>query len=601
MLVVTTASDEFGENDGACALREAIQVANTQVAFGGCEWNGAPLTIELPAGTYSLSRAGAGEDANATGDLDVVADLALEGAGVGATVVDGVQQDRLLHIAEGVTVEVSGLTLTGGRTADGTEEVLDAEPGGGIYNAGTLTLRDCTVSGNATGDGGETDEKFGDAGHGGDGGGIYNADSAVLTLVECAVQSNMTGDGGSVFIGFGGDAGNGGGIYNAGGVTLYRSALSGNRPGENGEGDGFYGNGGQGGGLFSEGGNVSIEESQISNNRTSNDPTTGYLSPGGGIAVLSGSVQIERSTLSQNQTRAAGGGLYMDGDTLRVANSTFSGNGAYLRGAGLALFTSTWATLDNLTITENAVDGDPDQGASGGGLYVSSSTSVEVRNSILAENRDLYSFPGPGFSDCGGSPVSRGYNVVGNGLGCALDAQATDQSGTWTPDDDNRLDPRLSSLLDHGGPTHTHLPFEDSPAVDAGSCVDIAGDPVGADQRGIERPLGATCDVGSVERAIPPIAVEPGVGEGVARYRLSVYPNPVRSLSAVELVLETGTSAKVSVYDVLGREVAVFHEGALQAGTHEWLLDGQTLPSGLYLIRLTSEQLSVSKRVTVLR
>src|SRR5687768_12251788 len=47
---------------GTCSLRAAIQEAN---ATGGGD------TVALPAGTYTLTLAGTGEDMAATGDLDV--------------------------------------------------------------------------------------------------------------------------------------------------------------------------------------------------------------------------------------------------------------------------------------------------------------------------------------------------------------------------------------------------------------------------------------------------------------------------------------------------------------------------------------------------
>src|SRR3990172_8808874 len=49
------------DGSGNCTLRAAIQEAN---ALSG------PDTIDLPAGTYTLTIPGTGEDAAATGDLD---------------------------------------------------------------------------------------------------------------------------------------------------------------------------------------------------------------------------------------------------------------------------------------------------------------------------------------------------------------------------------------------------------------------------------------------------------------------------------------------------------------------------------------------------
>ena len=71
----TTTADVVDPGDGKCSLREAIPAANSNTASG-------PLLTECPAGevgedvinlvagTFDLSLAGAGEDGNASGDLD---------------------------------------------------------------------------------------------------------------------------------------------------------------------------------------------------------------------------------------------------------------------------------------------------------------------------------------------------------------------------------------------------------------------------------------------------------------------------------------------------------------------------------------------------
>jgi CSLREA domain-containing protein len=50
---------------GSCTLRAAIQQAN---------YSPAADTISLPSGTYSLTIGGTGENASATGDLDILRD-----------------------------------------------------------------------------------------------------------------------------------------------------------------------------------------------------------------------------------------------------------------------------------------------------------------------------------------------------------------------------------------------------------------------------------------------------------------------------------------------------------------------------------------------
>ena len=80
-----------------------------------------------------------GEEANATGDLDIASDLTINGAGASTTIINANQIDRVLHIRSG-TIEISSVTITNGNSG-----IAD---GGGILNLGTLTLTSSTVSGN---------------------------------------------------------------------------------------------------------------------------------------------------------------------------------------------------------------------------------------------------------------------------------------------------------------------------------------------------------------------------------------------------------------------------------------------------------------------
>jgi hypothetical protein len=59
------------------------------------------------------------------------------------------------------------------------------------------------------------------------------------------------------------------------------------------------------------------------------------------------------------------------------------------------------------------------------------------------------------------------------------------------------LDPLLGPLADNGGPTHTHLPANNSPVVNAGDPA--FAPPPATDQRGRLRVMDGRIDIGSVE------------------------------------------------------------------------------------------------------
>ena len=69
---VTTTLDVIDPADGKRSLREAITAANN---LAGAD------VIVLPAGVYKLALAGAGDDANATGDFDVSGTVTIRGVG----------------------------------------------------------------------------------------------------------------------------------------------------------------------------------------------------------------------------------------------------------------------------------------------------------------------------------------------------------------------------------------------------------------------------------------------------------------------------------------------------------------------------------------
>jgi len=78
-------------------------------------------------------------------------------------------------------------------------------------------------------------------------------------------------------------------------------------------------------------------------------------------------------------------------------------------------------------------------------------------------------------------------------LSCALTLGmvACDPEANTSP-----LDPKLGALASNGGPTKTPALRPGSPALDAASTADCPS----TDQRGVVRPQGSVCDIGSYER-----------------------------------------------------------------------------------------------------
>ncbi len=102
-------------------------------------------------------------------------------------------------------------------------------------------------------------------------------------------------------------------------------------------------------------------------------------------------------------------------------------------------------------------------------------------------------------------------------------------------------------------------------------------------------------------KATTPVGAEAGAGLPAALALDAVAPNPVRGRADVRFHLPEAMTARVSVYDALGRHVATLLDGSLGAGTHETRLDADGLAPGVYLIRLEAGTESRTTRAVVVR
>jgi hypothetical protein len=167
---------------GICALRDAIEAANTETAVNGCSAGDGNDTIQIiMSGVIQL-----GDSLpEVTGNLTIAGPI---GSSAGVT-VDGGGAVQVMHVGSGATLNLSYMTIANGFALSGR--------GGGILNNGILTVSNSTLLGNSTGEGG----------------GIYN--SGELTVTNSTFTGNIGGVGGA--------------IYNAGTATISNSTYSGNQ------------------------------------------------------------------------------------------------------------------------------------------------------------------------------------------------------------------------------------------------------------------------------------------------------------------------------------------------------------------------------------
>ncbi len=89
----------------------------------------------------------------------------------------------------------------------------------------------------------------------------------------------------------------------------------------------------------------------------------------------------------------------------------------------------------------------------------------------------------------------------------------------------------------------------------------------------------------------------------VGTHRLSsVYPNPFNPRAQFTLAVARAQNVTIDVYDAVGRRVAMLHDGAVEANqTQTFVVDGASLASGTYFVRITGETFADTQRITLLK
>ncbi len=253
----------------------------------------------------------------------------------GPVTISARNASRVFRIQAGSSLAMHSVKIINGRAPDSTGSLPEGD-GGGILNAGSLSLFSSTIAGNRCGDA----TNFGAASRrGGNGGGICS--SGPLSLHACTVSGNQAGDGASIFDSAGGNGGSGGGICSSGPLKITACTVAHNLAGNAGQGR-PNGAGGDGGAIKNLGSaSCRITQSTLVENSA---PGTGGFSEGvsGGILVLENSLVVKsKGAVSSRDIRVSNyrfvGKNILTIDPLRTTFSGSTGPAALLTGdPGLA-------------------------------------------------------------------------------------------------------------------------------------------------------------------------------------------------------------------------------------------------------------------------
>lgn len=84
-------------------------------------------------------------------------------------------------------------------------------------------------------------------------------------------------------------------------------------------------------------------------------------------------------------------------------------------------------------------------------------------------------------------------------------------------------------------------------------------------------------------------------------FRLSSFPNPFNPSTTISFSLPREAHARIAIFDILGREVAVLANDKFAIGEHQMTFNGSALPSGIYFARLQSGAMTETRKLLLLR
>jgi hypothetical protein len=79
------------------------------------------------------------------------------------------------------------------------------------------------------------------------------------------------------------------------------------------------------------------------------------------------------------------------------------------------------------------------------------------------------------------------------------------------------------------------------------------------------------------------------------------YPNPFNPSTSITFNIPNQGEVRLSVFDHLGREVAVLADGEYRAGAHTCSFDAADHASGMYMYRLKWNGTTVTRKMLLLR
>ncbi|UCC79368.1 MAG: right-handed parallel beta-helix repeat-containing protein [Candidatus Zixiibacteriota bacterium] len=305
-----------------------------------------------------------------------------------------------------------------------------------------------------------------------------------------------------------------------------------------------------GGGILCVSCDVIIQNNEIINNTS--QYYGGGIYCGGPTEVIISNNVIARNVASNSEGRSKGGGIYCQAIDPVICNNNIYGNFADSVGGGIFCRESHPHIINSIFRGDSIGWPSPVEANE---IFLDSSSAVVEYCNIQG------GWPGTGNIDMDPlfrNPVDGDFHLMATDCGDSLDSPCIDAGSPYYAD----------SLLDC--------------AWGLGTTASDMGAYGGGD----------TAQVGISHNA-------PSLPKGFIL--LQNYPNPFNSETTVRFVLVEPAEVKLTVYDLLGREVRTLSNLYKQTGIHSITFEASSLPSGIFFYRLRAGDMVDTKKMILLK
>ena len=81
----------------------------------------------------------------------------------------------------------------------------------------------------------------------------------------------------------------------------------------------------------------------------------------------------------------------------------------------------------------------------------------------------------------------------------------------------------------------------------------------------------------------------------------NLYPNPFNPVLHINIDVAWSGITKVNILDISGAHIETLHSGFLQSGSHKLSWNAESIPSGVYLVSLKSDDKTMTEKVVLLK